>query len=46
MDNVRIVNLCFNIVFCFHSFSLHSQRFKPLFCFVVVFVVTFLKTSL
>ncbi len=22
VDNVRLVNLCFNIVFCFHSFSL------------------------
>ncbi|EMG89185.1 hypothetical protein HMPREF1403_01466 [Helicobacter pylori GAM201Ai] len=30
----------------FYSFSLHSQRFKPLFCFVVVFVVAFLQTSL
>ncbi len=46
VDNVRLVHLCFNIIFVFHSFSLHSQRFEPLFCFVVVFVVTFLKTSL
>ncbi len=24
VDNVRLVHLCFNVIFCFHSFSLRS----------------------
>ncbi len=48
VDNVRLVNLCFNVVFCFSfillAFSL--KRFRSLFDFVGVFMVAFLQTSL
>ncbi len=48
VDNVRLVHLCFNIIFCFSfillAFSL--KRFRSLFDFVGVFMVASLQTSL